>query len=207
LIVEETLGSFVEMIREPWRQGDEVLPYIGLEHIGEATLAVASLSTTSGVTGDQIRFQKGDVLFGKLRPYFRKVVQVQCEGACTPEIWVLRPSDERCAPDYLRWIVSSRRFVDHANHATGGTRMPRANWTWCSSFRVRLPDTDEQAVISSVLTSLSNSFLAALAGGHLPEAETIIALRDHLIDALVDGRRRVRVESADMAATDLLASA
>jgi len=68
--------------------------YIGLEHIGEGSLLLIGQGIASDATSAKLRFQRGDILFGKLRPYFRKVIRAPFDGVCSTDIWVVRARDE-----------------------------------------------------------------------------------------------------------------
>ncbi|MGE3448442.1 MAG: restriction endonuclease subunit S [Microbacteriaceae bacterium] len=68
-------------------QGDT--PYLGLEHFGEAGVGIVGTGRLADVSGDQQSFTKGDLLYGRLRPYFRKVDRPGFSGACSGEIWVV----------------------------------------------------------------------------------------------------------------------
>ena len=59
---------------------EETLPYIGLEHIQQNTLQLSAIGNSEEVTSTKFKFTCGDILFGKLRPYFRKVVIPDFEG-------------------------------------------------------------------------------------------------------------------------------
>jgi type I restriction enzyme, S subunit len=70
------------------------------------------------------RFSKGDVLYGKLRPYLDKVVLADEDGVCTTEII---PITIYCGilPQYLRWFLKSPFFKAYANGSTHGMNLPR----------------------------------------------------------------------------------
>ena len=131
------------------------LPYIGLEHIGESTLRLTGVGQASDVTSTKSRFNAGDVLFGKLRPYFRKVVQPRFEGICSTDIWVLRPQ-EGVSPDYLFYLMASPEVVEQAIASSKGTRMPRADWKFVADQRITLGPLEEQHRIASVLRALDD---------------------------------------------------
>ncbi len=71
-------------------------------------------------------FQKGDVLFGKLRPYLSKFLMAEFDGVCTTEIWVLKTQNET-VNKFLYQLVQNEKIVEAANLSTG-TKMPRADW-------------------------------------------------------------------------------
>ena len=132
-------------------EGDSL--YVGLEHIGQGTLSLQGVGRGKDVASGKSRFVAGDVLFGKLRPYFRKVVRPAFDGVCSTDIWVIR-AREQVDPRFLFYLVAGQDFVDYANSGSSGTRMPRANWSHVEEFRVALPPLEEQRAIAEVLGSL-----------------------------------------------------
>lgn len=130
-------------------------PYVGLEHIKPDALRLSGLGTGSEVASTKLRFRSGDVLFGKLRPYFRKVARPRFDGVCSTDIWVMRPKEPVDA-GFLFYLVSDQRFVDFVNSGATGTRMPRANWGHAGGYVVRLPPHWEQRAIAELLGSLDD---------------------------------------------------
>jgi len=129
--------------------------YIGLEHIEQGTLRLSSTGLESDVASTKAAFDKGDVLFGKLRPYFRKVVYAPFAGVCSTDIWVLRAKpgvDQR----FLYYWVASQEFVDYAVQGSDGTRMPRANWSQASKHSIPFQTEHEQKAIAHILGSLDD---------------------------------------------------
>ena len=47
--------------------------YIGLDHMPKRCIALSEWGRAEGLASNKFRFQQGDILFGKLRPYFHKV--------------------------------------------------------------------------------------------------------------------------------------
>ena len=129
--------------------------YIGLEHIGEGKLALTGRGVATDVSSTKSRFQQGDILFGKLRPYFRKVVRAPEDGLCSTDIWVVR-AEEGVDQDYLHYCMASKEFVDFATSGSEGTRMPRANWAYVSEYTICVPPLPEQRAIAHVLGTLDD---------------------------------------------------
>ena len=67
------------------------MPYFGLEHMPRRSIALASASTAVGLESGKFWFERDDVLFGKLRPYFHKVGLAPTRGVCSTDILVVRP--------------------------------------------------------------------------------------------------------------------
>ncbi|WP_454825726.1 hypothetical protein [Paraburkholderia xenovorans] len=59
-------------------------------------------------------FKKGDVLYGKLRPYLDKVLVADSDGVCTTEIVPIVPT-KALIPEFLRWLLKRPDFLCHVN--------------------------------------------------------------------------------------------
>ena len=152
----KTFGDCATLIRESVSPSDlSNTPYIGLEHIGENTLSLVGQGVASDVKSTKSRFKQGDILFGKLRCYFRKVVQVPFDGICSTDIWVTR-AKEGVDQGFLYYCMASQSFVDFADSGSEGTRMPRAQWEWVSRYKIDLPSLVEQRRIAHILSTLDD---------------------------------------------------
>lgn len=154
--LKATLGDCASLVNDkvdPVNCGD--LPYIGLEHIGQGTLSLLGIGTAGDVESTKAAFRAGDILFGKLRPYFRKIVRPNFDGICSTDIWVVRPKAGVDA-GYLFYLMASKVFVDFASRGSEGTRMPRAKWEHVARYAVRLPAVSDQRAIAHVLKLLDD---------------------------------------------------
>lgn len=70
------------------------------------------------------RFERGDVLYGKLRPYLDKVLVADGPGVCTTEIIPIR-GYFGLSPEFLRLVLKSPNFKRYANDSTHGMNLPR----------------------------------------------------------------------------------
>ncbi|MBV5303187.1 MAG: restriction endonuclease subunit S [Chlorobium sp.] len=75
-------------------------------------------------TSTKSTFQKGDVLYGKLRPYLNKVVVADADGVCTTEIIPIVPSSA-IDSQFLRWLLKRPTFLTHVDSLMYGVKMPR----------------------------------------------------------------------------------
>ena len=98
-------------------------------------------------------FQKGDVLYGKLRPYLNKVVIADRPGFCTTEIIPLRPQ-EFVAAGYLRLFLRSPHFLRYAAAKNYGMKMPRLGTKDLESAEIPLPPLAEQKRIVAKVDEL-----------------------------------------------------
>ena len=153
---EYSLEEITEPIKETYiPTGNDSLFYIGLEHIEQESLRLNSIGKSTDVTSNKFKFIQDDVLFGKLRPYFRKVVKPNFSGICSTDIWVLR-AKKKINQNFLFYFIANWDFVNLSNSGEGGTRMPRADWNYLKQTRWTIPSPKEQTAIASVLSSLDD---------------------------------------------------
>ncbi|MCL6444979.1 MAG: restriction endonuclease subunit S [Alicyclobacillus sp.] len=153
---EVRFGEIAELNREAIAPSDaKGLPYIGLEHIGEGTLALVSTGLAEQATSLKSRFRQGDILFGKLRPYFRKIIRAPFDGICSTDIWVVRPRAGTHA-GFLFYLMASDLFLEPVVRASEGTKMPRAKWEYAASLKLPLPPLPEQRAIAHILGTLDD---------------------------------------------------
>ncbi|GAB4272838.1 MAG: hypothetical protein Kow0080_19660 [Candidatus Promineifilaceae bacterium] len=131
------------------------LPYVGLEHIEEGTLRLSGFGSAADVTSTKFRFKRGDILFGKLRPYFRKVIRAPFDGVCSTDIWVVR-AKTGIDQGYLYYWMAAKDFVDYASQGSEGTRMPRAKWEHVARFERPMLSFSEQRAIAHILGTLDD---------------------------------------------------
>lgn len=117
---------------------DPGTPYVGLEHMPERSIALSEWGTAGSAGSRKYRFLVGDVLFGKIRPYFHKVSVPPVEGICSTDAIVIR---NRTPGGYglVLAVVSSEAFVSEAVQSSQGTKMPRANWGVLEKYPVAIP--------------------------------------------------------------------
>jgi type I restriction enzyme S subunit len=115
---------------------EDELPYIGLEHVEQGTLHISSIGLSQEVKSNKFRFKSGDILFGTLRPYFRKVIVTPCDGVCSTEFCVVRPKEPKDR-DFVFYGMAHQQFIKYATANSKGAR-PRTKWKLFSDFK--LPD-------------------------------------------------------------------
>ena len=130
---------------------DAARPYVGLEDIesGTGRLAVGATGAPAEAPSPGTDFERGDVLFGKLRPYLAKAWVAEFPGRCTAEALVMEPTS--IEPRFLRSVCLSSRFVSAVDASTFGSKMPRAEWDFIGNLPVPVPDPDTQRAIADYL--------------------------------------------------------
>jgi type I restriction enzyme S subunit len=134
------LNDIAENMRRNVPKGelDEPRPYVGLEHIPRRSLALDAWETATDLGSNKLAFKKGEVLFGKIRPYFHKVSVAPFDGLCSADTIVVRAR----RPEHYAFVVacvSSDAFVAEASATANGAKMPRANWDVLEKYQVVIP--------------------------------------------------------------------
>ena len=151
--IKTKLGNVAEEIRELVEPNKtEAYPYIGLEHIEQQTLKLKDVGISDDVVSTKKVFKEGDILFGSLRPYFRKVVRPTFSGVCSTDITVIRAKDNTDTA-FLYYFIASQDFIDYSTNISSGTRMPRASWKVLSESEWYFPPLSTQRKIASILTA------------------------------------------------------
>ena len=149
------VGDIAENIRRNVPKGalDVPRPYVGLEHIPRRSLALDAWEMTTELGSNKLEFRKGEVIFGKIRPYFHKVSVSPFDGVCSADTIVIRA---RRPEDYAFMVacVSSDAFVAHASATANGSKMPRANWDVLENYEVVIPQGEVIRHFSALLVGI-----------------------------------------------------
>lgn len=120
--------------------------YVGLEHIEKDTSKLLGYGSSHEVRSSKTKFYKGDVLYGKLRPYLNKVVVADFDGLCSTDILVF-PKSKNFINKFLAYRLFSKDFVRFANLGISGVQHPRTSFNKIFPFKIALPLLQEQKKI------------------------------------------------------------
>lgn len=138
---------------------DASLPRVEYEDIvsGIGTINKDLYQKNSHKSG--IKFHKGDVLYGKLRPYLQNWLLAFFDGIAVGDFWVLQP--QGIDSGFLYRLIQGRKFSDTANQSTG-TKMPRADWKLVSKTAFFIPqNVNEQFVIGDFFMNLDSLIISS----------------------------------------------
>ncbi len=194
---------FVEEAQEDWEEGklsdvsdnirqsvqakdiQATTKYIGLEHIDRRNIALKQYGVGEDVSSNKYAFEKNDILFGKLRPYFHKVCFSPFSGICSTDILVIRPKSS----DYFAFCLFAyfqNDVVEYANLGSGGTRMPRTDWETLKQYPISLPDKNTLLKFNDIVLPSINQITE-----NLVQIQTLEKLRDNLLPKLMNGEIRI----------------
>ena len=168
---------------------DAESPYIALEHMPKRCIALTQWSNADGLASGKFKFEQGDILFGKLRPYFHKVGVAPLDGVCSTDIVVVQPKSNLWF-GFVLGHTSSAEFVDYTDATSTGTRMPRTNWADMARYKVALPSIEVSKAFTRLVEPCVNRIVSAI-----HESHSLAAQRDALLPKLASGE--IRVEDAN----------
>ncbi len=161
-------------------------PYIGLEHMPRKSIALSDWGTAGQTDSSKLQFKAGEILFGKLRPYFHKVGIAPVNGICSTDIVVIAPKEQVWLSLVLLHL-SSDPFISYCTSHSFGTKMPRTSWNDMARYRVVLPP---QALAEILTSTVQRAVERLISTVH--ESRTLAAIRDALLPRLISGELRVK---------------
>ena len=127
------------------------LPYVGLENIQSNTGFYVPSTEEKESFNSALKFEVGDVLFPKLRPYLNKVHFAQFKGVCSTEFHVLKGKDLNNL--YLFTFLSSKLVLNQTTCLMTGNTLPRLQTQDVQRLPILLPPPNIQNHIASFMRS------------------------------------------------------
>lgn len=155
--------------------------YVGLEHLDPDSLRIRRWGEPTDVESTKLRFQPGDIIFGKRRVYQRKVAVADFEGICSAHAMVLRAKPGAVLPEFLPFFMQSDLFMERALSISVGSLSPTINWKALAAEEFLLPPIQEQARLVEALNAADEADAAA----------------QKLVEALRALLRRVRADALE----------
>ncbi len=145
---EKGLGDIVEISKSKYNPVNRKKSYkcIELENLSQETGRILGYFNSDEQKSIKNKFNEGEVLFGKLRPYLKKYWKAEFDGVCSSEIWVLK--GKGISNDFLFRIVQTDKF-NFISNISSGSKMPRADWSYMSEFSFSIPSLEEQQKIAN----------------------------------------------------------
>lgn len=179
-----TLADLCEEVRETVSPDaiESDTPYIGLEHMPRRSISLSEWGRAEQVTSSKHRFRAGEILFGKIRPYFHKVGVAFVDGVASSDAIVIRPVQERLH-GLVVMTVSSDEFVAVTSQTMKeGSKMPRADWKQMKEYLVALPSEGILNTFDGVIQSIAEQLKTLTFANR-----KLRAARDLLLPRLMSG--------------------
>ena len=179
---------------------DWVLELEDLEKDTAKIIQTLSISKRS-IKGVRHRFNKGDILYSKLRTYLNKVLVAPQSGYCTTEIM---PFNSYCnvSSYYLNHVLRSAYFLDYTQQCGYGVKMPRLSTTDACNGMIPLPPLAEQKRIVKEIEHWF-SLIDVIESGKEDLQATIKQAKSKILDLAIHGKL-VPQDPNDEPASELL---
>lgn len=159
--------------------------YVGLEHFDRHCLTLWNGGSGDDATSNKSRFSKGDLLFGKLRPYFHKVAIAPMDGICSTDILVIRCADSAYR-EFMYFSLFQDDVIQFVSDASSGTRMPRTNWETLAGYDCVVPPQPVACAFGEIVTPMIETMMQCVS-----ENDALTKIRDLLLPRLTSGKLRV----------------
>lgn len=151
----------------------------------QKSIALGSYKVSNEIVSNKSCFNRGEILFGKLRPYFHKVGIAPVNGVCSTDILVLVPKTSELFSLVLGHVASAR-LIEHVTAGSTGTKMPRTNWKDIGGYKIAIPDIGLAAELTKYTSASVRKILS-----NIEENRTLTELRDTLLPKLISGQIHV----------------
>jgi type I restriction enzyme S subunit len=164
--------------------------YVGLEHLEPGNLSITRWGSPADVEATKLRFQSGDVIFGRRRAYQRKLAQADFSGICSAHAMVLRAKPEVVLPEFLPLLMQTDYFFERALAISVGGLSPTINWKALAKEEFVVPSLEMQRRIAEMLWTATRLVAAYGRGLHAAENARASCL-DHILSSELAASRRV----------------
>lgn len=152
--IEITLDQILEPSKQKFDPKKEKnQPFVGLEHIGKGSRKIIGKGNSKNTKSLKSIFKRGNILYGKLRPYLNKVTVASFDGVCSTDILVF-PQNDNLNSKYVALFLSTNQFVQFANKNMSGVQHPRIKFEKFSEYSIPLAPLNEQKRIVQKIEEL-----------------------------------------------------
>ncbi|MCP4367095.1 MAG: restriction endonuclease subunit S [Deltaproteobacteria bacterium] len=144
---------------DPTKEEYANLYQIGSERIEANTGRITELKTAKelNITSGNYLFSEDDIIYSKIRPYFKKVANPNFKGLCSADIYPLRVKVELISKEYLFYYLLTEKFTRKLLRFQNRTGMPKVNRDELGSMYIPYPNKDEQKEIVKILQKIDET--------------------------------------------------
>lgn len=180
------LKDFIFNVKDSIKAGSETLelPYVPVDKIDPKNIFLTQTAPSESAKTSLIKFKKGDLLFGAMRPYFHKVCVSPFEGVTRTTTFVLRPLEYKYYSLFSLFLDSTVAFA--SAHSQGST-IPYAVWeNGLADMKIISPDKHILSKFEGIIEPLIN-----FGESILHQNVTLTEIRDSLLPRLISGELQI----------------
>ncbi|WP_052470778.1 restriction endonuclease subunit S [Vibrio owensii] len=139
--------------------GDGYERYIGLEHLDSGSLKIKRWGMIAEDNPSFTRvFKKGQILFGKRRPYLKKAAIAEFDGICSGDIIVMEAKSNLTDKELLPHIIQSKVMWNWAIQNSSGSLSPRTKFSVLKELEITLPEKQQMSRCLEVIDKAQECF-------------------------------------------------
>jgi type I restriction enzyme, S subunit len=125
--------------------------FVGLENInGEGHFNDVQYVDIGDIASNKFAFDSRHLLYGKLRPYLKKIARPNFQGICSTDIVPILPS-KHIDKSFLYYYLRQPQFIELATTRSTGANLPRLSPKTLAEFPISFPPLKEQKRIAAIL--------------------------------------------------------
>ena len=163
------------------------LDYFALENIVSWNSNYIKTENEYNLDGANLCY-KGDVVFGKLRPYLAKVFLVEFDRCCSTEFAIF--CNFNGCNRFYKYVFLTQGFVTTVDNSTYGIKMPRANIEFIKNVYIPNPSKAIQQEIADFLDNQCSQVEETIADKQ-EQIKTLEEYKKTLIYEYVTGKKEV----------------
>lgn len=190
------LGDIAENInvRENDAPTSDLSRFVGLEHLDSGEVDTTRWGSTKDFKSGK-RFQSGDVLLCRRRPYLRKCSAVDFEGVCSGDAYVIREKTDTPFSGLLKYMLNTERFWEYCIANSEGSLSPRVKWKHLEQYVFEV-DIKKLRIIFPLLgkvTSIKSSYINISKDVNL----LLKSFQNHLINQMLNSEIPSKIGTLD----------
>lgn len=170
---------------EKKKNRDKYKYYLPIDCLPRKSLTYSSTDVIENAESSLLSFDKYDILFGAMRPYFHKVVFARDKGLTRSTCFVLNAKDKDMW-GYLLMLLFDERTIDFATQICTGSTMPYVLWDTLGRMDCIKPSKEVAKLylnyIKPIIKELTNL---------ISQNSDLQQMRDRLLPQLMSGQLEV----------------
>ena len=159
--------------------------YLPIDYLPKKSIGYVDTNDIKLAESSLVSFDKGDIIFGAMRPYFHKVVVARDKGLTRSTCFVLN-SRAKNMWGYVTMLLFDVSTIEYATKISVGTTMPYVRWKDMQLMPVLIPNQQIAASFDSIVQPIITK--VGLLAHHI---SALREARDHLLPKLVSGEVEV----------------
>ena len=157
-------------------------PTVDLSIMPSGSIALDQVNRSDKFSTNLFRMNKGDILFGSIRPYLKKAGIAPCNGVVAGTIHSFRVKRESDY-NFALFTLCGKAFFDYAVRVSTGTKMPIVSLDSIMSYKVPYSE--------SIVRRFNRIDVRHIICSNVQETQKLASFRDWLLPMLMNGQATI----------------